>query len=224
MELASGLHAFIWDTPNVNNCNSYLLRSAEKTILVDPGHAAYFDHVRRGLERIDLTPENIDLVICTHAHPDHMEAARLLTGRASPPLLALHAAEWALVQSMAPYLKATMGVALEDFEPDFFLDEGPLQVGDLALIVHHTPGHSPGGVTLYWPEHKALIVGDLVFNGGLGRTDLPGGDGNQLKQSIRRMSEMDAEWLLSGHGQVLSGAAAIKTNFQQVEQTWFNYI
>ena len=73
MELTPNLHAFIWTNPSANNCNTYLIRSPEKAILIDPGHAAYFDHVRQGLDRLGMTMADIDLVICTHAHPDQWD-------------------------------------------------------------------------------------------------------------------------------------------------------
>lgn len=222
MELTPNLHAFLWTSTRANNCNTYLLRSPEKRILVDPGHAAFFDHVDQGLNRLGLSTADIDLVICTHAHPDHIEALRLFAG--TPALFALHALEWQLVEAMGPYLQASLGVELDAFEPDFFLKEGALSVGDIQLEVYHTPGHAPGAVCLFWPAEKALFTGDLIFKGGLGRTDLPGGDGRQLKDSIRRMAALDARWLLSGHGDVVSGGDAIRQNFEQVEQVWFGYI
>lgn len=222
MELTPNLYAFLWTSPSANNCNTYLIRTAGKIILIDPGHAAYFEHVRRGLDGIGLSPEAVDLIVCTHAHPDHIEAVRLF--EQSPALFALHADEWRLVQAMAPYLKASMNVSLDAFQPDFLLTEGPLEVGDIQLEVYHTPGHSPGAVTLYWPDQKALFTGDLIFKDGLGRTDLPGGNGAQLKESIRRVSRLDTQWLLSGHGEVVSGALAVKANFEQVERMWFGYI
>jgi glyoxylase-like metal-dependent hydrolase (beta-lactamase superfamily II) len=222
MELTPNLHAFLWASTTANNCNTYLIRSASKTILIDPGHAAYFDHVRRGLDSLQISTEEIDLIICTHAHPDHIEAVRLFQGK--PALFALHEAEWSLVEEMAPVLKASMELDLEQFRPDFFLTEGEMTVGEIGLEVYHTPGHSPGAVTLYWPEQKALFTGDLIFKAGLGRTDLPGGSGRELKESIRRMADLDAEWLLAGHGEVVSGAAAVRDNFEQVERMWFGYV
>jgi glyoxylase-like metal-dependent hydrolase (beta-lactamase superfamily II) len=125
---------------------------------------------------------------------------------------------------MAPVLGAAMDVDLERFTPDFFLDEGKLTVGDIVLDVYHTPGHSPGAVTLHWPAVGALFTGDLIFKDALGRTDLPGGNGAQLKDSIRRMATLDAAWLLSGHGDVVSGVDAVRDNFEQVERMWFGYI
>ena len=222
MELTPDLHAFLWTSPAANNCNTYLMRSSEKNILIDPGHAVHFDHVQEGLHRLDLAMADIDLIICTHAHPDHIEAASLFAD--TPALFALHAAEWRLVEEMAPFLRASMRVDPEAFTPDFFLTEGDLTVGDIRFEVYHTPGHSPGSATIYWPAAKALFPGDLIFKDGLGRTDLPGGNGTQLKDSIRRMAAMDADWLLPGHGEPISGAADVKTNFKQVESMWLGYV
>jgi glyoxylase-like metal-dependent hydrolase (beta-lactamase superfamily II) len=222
MELTPNLHAFLWSSAAANNCNTYLIRSSTKTILIDPGHAPYFDHVRRGLVDLQTSLDDVDLILCTHAHPDHIEAVRLFDGK--PALFALHKAEWALVEEMAPMLKASMDLDPEQFRPDFFLTEGEMTVGDVGLQVYHTPGHSPGGVTLYWPDQKALFTGDLIFKDGLGRTDLPGGSGRRLKASIRRIAGLDAEWLLPGHGDWISGAAAVRDNFEQVERMWFGYV
>ena len=220
MRLAPDLHAFLWRSSQHNNCNTYLLSSGGKHILIDPGHAALFDHVRQGLGDTGLTPDDIDLVICTHAHPDHIEAVRFF----SASRFALHTAEWELIRTMAPYLKNAMGIDADRFQPDFFLTEGELKVGEISLQVYHTPGHSPGGITLHWPREGAMFTGDLIFKGGLGRTDLPGGDGGRLKDSIRRIAAIPADWLLSGHGEVISGKDAVADNFKAVESAWFGYV
>ncbi|BBO84462.1 MBL fold metallo-hydrolase [Desulfosarcina ovata] len=222
MELTPHLHAFLWTSMQANNCNTYLLRSDEKNILVDPGHAAHFEHVERGLRQLNLSVADIDLVICTHAHPDHIEAVRFFVDTKAQ--FTLHGDEWQLIQNMPPYLRRTLAIDPEQFAPDFFLTEGELNVGDIALEIYHTPGHSPGGVTLRWPAERAMFTGDLIFRDGLGRTDLPGGNGVQLKASIRRMGELTADWLLSGHGEVVTGTDAVRENFRQVEATWFAYV
>ena len=221
MELTPHLHAFLWSSPRANNCNTYLIRSPEKTVLIDPGHASFFEHVSGGLQRLGLTIADIDLVVCTHAHPDHIEAVGRFAD--APARFALHRAEWDLIEAMAPVLKTSLNIAWEHFTPDFFLAEGALTVGDIQLTVHHTPGHSPGGVCLHWAAENALFSGDLIFKGGLGRTDLPGGDGGQLKASIR-MGRRGSAGLLPGQGEGVSGAEAVAANFSQVEHTWFSYV
>ncbi len=222
MELTPNLYAFLWTSPSANNCNTYLLRSPQKNILIDPGHLNHFGHVRNALARLELSPEDIDLIICTHAHPDHMEAVTQF-GNGSTQM-ALHPDEWEMVRQMAPFVKSTLNLDITQYEPDFFLTEGGLAVGDIALDVYHTPGHTPGGISLLWRKEGALFSGDLIFAGGLGRTDLPGGSGEQLKASIRKVAGLNAQWLLSGHGELISGSDAVRSNFSQVQQSWFGYL
>ncbi len=222
MQIADHLHAFLWDSPRVNNCNTFLIDAGAR-VLIDPGHAAFFDHVRSGLDALGIALADIDLVIGTHAHPDHIEAVSVFQGL--PARFALHREEWRLVEEMGPYLKAALGVDPAAFMPDFFLTEGDLTVKDVTLQIHHTPGHSSGSICIHWPRAEALFSGDLIFAGGLGRTDLPGGNGALLKESIRRMAALEnIRYLLSGHGPVIDGADAVRRNFETVEQTWFAFV
>lgn len=219
MNIADDLHAFLWLDPTTNNANTYFI-NREKKVLIDPGHFAAFGHVRDHLARLSLTPENIDLVIVTHAHPDHMEAVQIFTP--SSTIIALSHLEMAYLKGMAPHYTAAMGLA--DFEPQILLQEGNLIVDSMVFQVIHAPGHSPGSICLYCPEMKALFSGDVVFSQSVGRVDLPGGDGEALKQSIRKVSQLDAEHLLPGHGEVLSGRQRVKANFDDIESVWFGYL
>ena len=221
MKLTDNLHAFIWQSPTTNNCNAYFI-DGPRRILIDPGHRALFEHVQRGLEQLGLGIHDIDLIICTHAHPDHLEAVPLF--KDTPTLFTLHEAEWQWVATIGKQMSAAFGIDIDDFRPDFFLKDGTLALGDLELEIIHTPGHSPGSVTLYWPQQKSLFTGDLVFKEGVGRTDLPGGDGFKLKESIKGLTNLDVEWLLAGHGNVISGAENVKKNFADVESFHFAYV
>jgi glyoxylase-like metal-dependent hydrolase (beta-lactamase superfamily II) len=169
------------------------------------------------LREVGLSAEDIDLVIVTHAHPDHMEAVEMF---AKPTLFAMGLDEINFMRDMAEQYRGDPGV----LEPDCFLQEGELKVGRNTFQVVLAPGHSPGSICLYWPEQKVLFTGDVVFNQGIGRTDLPGGDGRLLQESIRRLAALDAEYLLSGHGEIISGAENVRANFQMIEQEWFGYL
>ena len=221
MQIADRIHAFFWESMTTNNCNTFLIDGPTR-ILVDPGHRRLFDHVERGLKSLGLGLDDIGLVICTHGHPDHLEAASLFKDR--PALVAIHEIEWRMLASMEKHIQAAMGIDLAELQPDLFLKEGELAVDGVDLQILHTPGHSPGSASIYWPEAKAIFSGDVIFKGGLGRTDLPGGNGKALKESILRLSGLDAELLLSGHGPEVSGADAVRENFGQVERHWFGYV
>ena len=102
------------------------------------------------------------------------------------------------------------------FDTDFEVEPG--------VTVLHTPGHSPGSICLYQPDKKVLFTGDVVFNQGIGRTDLPGGSGPELKESIKRISHLDVSLLLTGHGDVVPGRDAVAENFKMIEESWFSYL
>ena len=221
MKLTDNLHAFIWQSMTTNNCNAYFIDGPSR-VLVDPGHRALFEHVQRGLEDLNLSINDIDVVICTHAHPDHLEAVPLF--KRTPTLFTMHETEWQWAATIGKQMSASFGIDISELRPDFFLTEGNLSLNGLDLDIIHTPGHSPGSVSLYWPQQKALFTGDLIFKEGVGRTDLPGGDGSQLKESIKRLKNLNVEWLLSGHGEVIAGSENVKKNFENVESFYFNYI
>jgi hydroxyacylglutathione hydrolase len=211
MEIAEGLHAFIWKNPQANNTNTYLI-TGSKNILVDPGHLQLFDHVRTGLARLNLSPDRIDAVLLTHGHVDHMEAMPLFR---KPTLLAMS-------REASQFIRECGGD--DRFAPDFFLGEGNLRIGDISLDILLTPGHSPGSICLYWPDRKALFTGDVIFSQSIGRTDLPGGSGKLLKESIQRLVKLDVEYLLSGHGGPVIGKKAVRDNFRMVADCWFSYL
>lgn len=219
MKLLDDLHVFPWNSMTANNCNTYFM-DGDKKVLIDPGHYHLFDHVQDELDRLSLSPADMDMVIITHGHPDHMEGVRVFQGTTT--LVAVSSWEMEFIKTVAPHYEKALGIA--DFEPQVLLQEGDLNVGSLTFKVIHTPGHSPGSICLYWPERKVLFTGDVVFNQGIGRTDLPGGNGAQLKQSIRRISRLDAEYLLTGHGDMVMGREAVEANFQAIEAYWFGYL
>jgi len=221
MKINENVYGFIWRSTTANNCNTYLIDGPTR-ILIDPGHISLFDHVHKELNELGLTLDDIGLVIGTHAHPDHLEAAELF--KEKPALVALHNKDWRFLKSMDNSPKTPLSLNTQSIAPAFFLKEGDISISGFDFLVLHTPGHSPGSVSIYWPDQKMLFTGDLVFKGGLGRTDLPGGNGTKLKESIKRLAGLDAEWLLPGHGDIISGSEEIKANFEQVEQVWFNYL
>jgi glyoxylase-like metal-dependent hydrolase (beta-lactamase superfamily II) len=197
-----------------NNCNSYLIDAAVR-VLIDPGHQHLLGELVGSLASLTIRPDDIDLVIGTHAHPDHIEALQSFSSSSS--MIAMGELEYRSFQKAAQLF----GFRLE---PDFLLTEGTLKVGPTVLEVILTPGHSPGSICLYWPARKALFAGDVIFEQGVGRTDLSGGSGNQLKESIKRISSLDIELLLPGHGNIVRGKEEVKRNFSLVEEMYFGYL
>jgi glyoxylase-like metal-dependent hydrolase (beta-lactamase superfamily II) len=219
MKIFDDLHAFLWLSPTENNCNTFFI-DGKKRVLIDPGHEHLFGHVREGLAKLSLSPDEIDIVIITHGHPDHMEGVKVFAGTST--IIAVHASEMEFIRHMAPHYGEALGIS--DFEPGILLKEGHLKIGELSLEVIQTPGHSPGSICLYRLDKKVLFTGDVVFNQGIGRTDLPGGSGEELKGSIKRISGLDTEYLLPGHGDIVTGRDKIKANFEDIERNWFPYL
>jgi hydroxyacylglutathione hydrolase len=177
--------------------NGYLVRCprTSKGILVDPGAAveAMLDAARR--EGV-----TIEAIVLTHAHVDHVDGVARAK-RATGARIHLHPKDEPLYRQAAAQAQY-FGL---DFEPpppiDEYLADGELlRVGECELHVRHTPGHAPGHVVLV--GEGVAIVGDCVFAGSIGRTDLPGGDFQTLMDSIRRhiLSLPDETVLHSGHG------------------------
>ena len=219
MKIFDNLHFFPWNSMTANNCNTYFI-DGEKRILVDPGHYHLFDHVREELSGLSLSPEDIEMVIITHAHPDHMEGVKIF--QETDALIGVSSAEMEFIKTVAPHYGEALGIP--GFETGILLQEGDLKIGNLNFEVIHTPGHSPGSVCLYWPDTKTLFTGDVIFDQGVGRTDLPGGDVEKLKESIRKISRLDVDYLLTGHGDIVAGKEAVKQNFKAIEDFWFGYI
>jgi len=218
MKLTDGLHAFLWTSITENNCNTYLIDGPAR-VLIDPGHFHLFDYAAGRLRALGIEISDIDLVLATHAHADHFEAVQHF--RSHHTLFAMSLEDWRLIQPTGDRMNS---LDPDAWAPDFFLGPGDLNVKGIELRVIPAPGHSPGSVALYWPQRKALFSGDVIFSDGLGRTDLPGGNGAALKESIKTLESLDAEWLLPGHGDILGGSADIRANFKRVRNFWFNYI
>ena len=204
-----------------NNCNTYVIDHS-KRILIDPGHVQHFHHVEQGLRELNLGLKDIDVVLCTHAHPDHIEGVGLL--KRAGARFGMHQADWDMLQAMLPHVGMSSQIDLDNFQPDFFLQNGELKIGEIELQVLNTPGHSPGSLCFYWPLHKVLVSGDLVFKDGVGRTDLPKGDGRLLKESIEQVAALSIDHLLPGHGDAVSGRPEVESNFKRIGQIYMDYL
>ena len=175
--------------------------STREAILVDPG-----DEVEDLLRIAETRRLSVGLILLTHAHMDHVSGVARAK-RATGARIGVHRDDVFLYEA-AVQQGLAFGYQLEPPPPpDFDLaSPGPLAFGACEVRVHHTPGHSPGGVCLHvggpGVEETHLIVGDTLFAGSIGRTDLPGGDYATLIRSIRDVlfGFGDAAIVHAGHG------------------------
>jgi len=247
LRLLDEFYAYLWPGLTMrdmrrfgNNCNSYLRANAlpgNRHILVDPGMVANeaqqncLDRLIAGIQDDGLKIEDIGLIINTHAHPDHYGAAEEIRSR-SGCQVAISQAEHDLLKFAAGEMSGVlkrMGMHFPDLRPDFHLSEGELSLdGSLVAEIVFTPGHSPGHVGVYWPDAKLFMGGDLIFHGSTGRVDIPGGSGEQLKQSIERVASLDIEYLLTGHQYggpgILEGKDLIEGNYEAIRREIFPHL
>ncbi len=221
MQLQEGLYAYLWQNPNENNCNTYVIRRG-LTILIDPGHTRHLKDLFPQMENDGILPEEVKLILITHSHPDHFEGVEVF--RDKPVRIAMAKDEERYLRNSGRLLFEAMNQSLPEFRVDFYLKEGTLHLGKDVFEIFMTPGHSPGSLCLYWPERKVLFTGDVIFDGGIGRTDFLDGDPEALKRSIERMSRLETETLLPGHGAILQGKYLILQNFDWIRQNFYPYL
>jgi len=233
VKLTEKFYCYVWEGRG-NNCNAILwpsvLRGDRPHVLVDPGHTRdelgepCFDSLAQAMENDGFKMEDIGLVIATHSHPDHIEAAELVVGK-NGALFTLSREEDEFYRTIGMSFFQMFGGKPPQVNPSFYLKEGDLSVGakddKVAVKVLLTPGHSPGSVCLYLEKDKILISGDVVFAGSIGRTDFPGGSPSLLQKSIDELSQLDVEYLVPGHstemGSIIAGKDKVKRNFYTVK-------
>jgi len=221
MKLEKDLYAYLWQNPYENNCNTYVI-TGENVLLIDPGHSRHLDTLFSQMKEDGLSPDEINLLLITHSHPDHFEGIEAFLDK--PVKVAMNREEESYLLGNGKYLFEMMRQPLPKFRIDFYLKEGDFHFGEKTFQIYKTPGHSPGSLSIYWPERKALFTGDVVFCGGIGRTDFLEGDSGLLAKSIERLSRLDIEILLPGHGDILAGREAVLENFEMIQQSFFAYL
>lgn len=162
--------------------NCYIVGCAQtnETMIIDPG-----DEAERILKAVHAAGLETTDIVLTHFHFDHILAADALHEETGA-MLHIHESEADHLRHPPTLFRAFSPDIPQGLEADNLLQEGDaLSVGDLNIRVLHTPGHSPGGVSLWLPEEEAIFCGDTLFREGLGRSDLPGGDHQALIRSIR---------------------------------------
>lgn len=168
-----------------------------EAIVVDPGAEP-----GRVLDAARRRKLNITHIINTHGHFDHVGANKALVEATGAKLL-IHAADEAQLVR-ATEVSTLYGLMAENSPmPDQHLEDGmTLNVGTSTISVIHTPGHTPGGCSLYFADHNLVVTGDTLFADSIGRTDLPGGSHEELVSSIKsRLFILPDETLvIPGHG------------------------
>ena len=177
----------------------------EKATVVDTGTGMNKNQVLTQIaEFIDLT--DITQIILTHEHFDHAGGVKqLFEATDEKAIVIAHKNAATKIEKGESMFARLLGGSMPKMPVDQKISGGKiLKIGDKEFKVIHTPGHTPGCICLYNNETKTLFSGDTVFaNGSFGRTDLPGGNSAELKESIKQLSTLDVEQLYPGHEMIV---------------------
>ena len=197
-------------TPFQQNCTLLWCEATKRAVVIDPG--GDLPDIERAIAEAKVT---VDKIWLTHGHVDHVGGADELRAKLNVPIEGPHGSDQYLLDHVvdAALMFGIEGVA--NVTPDRWLEEGDrVEVGQLTFDILHCPGHSPGSVAFINAAQRLAIVGDVLFSGSIGRTDLPGGDHRQLLKSIRDklLPLEDDVTVLSGHGPVTTIGRERATN------------
>ena len=185
-------------TPFQQNCTLLWSEPGKRAAIIDPG--GDLANVERAIAEAGVSVEKIWL---THGHVDHASGAAELKERLAVPIEGPHRADLFLLERLADSGRAFGIAGARNVTPDRWLEEGD-QVGvdDLVFDVLHCPGHSPGSVVLFNAQQRFAIMGDVLFQGSVGRSDIPGGNHQTLIASIKHklLPLGDDVSFLCGHG------------------------
>lgn len=174
--------AIVTVTPFQQNCTLIWDDETKKGVVIDPG-----GEVDRIEAAIAETGIEVEMILLTHGHIDHAGGAEALKRKLGVDIVGPHKADKDLLESIEK--QSEMFGVPGDFHnayPDRWLEEGDtISIGGHVFDVYHCPGHAPGHVIFHNREAKFAHVGDVLFQGSVGRTDLPGGNHEQLIASIR---------------------------------------
>ena len=189
----------------------YLVWNSEnKAIVFDPGFDA--DHIFQTLEQHDL---EVAAYVLTHTHYDHINALADLYDRAPAPIV-VHSKDWEWAFSERnqgePYYPLPRKPEIATTQ--WLEHSKDWNIADMNFQCLETPGHTPGGCCLLFPEGKIMITGDTLFKGSCGRTDLPGGDPRVMKESLKKLKQLpDDIRIFPGHGEDSTIGEEKATNF-----------
>ena len=169
-------------TPLQQNCTVFWSPETNRGGIVDPG--GDLSLIRNFLSENDIT---LEMILCTHGHLDHVGAVSELANELSLPIIGPHKDDLFWIEGLPEAAEMFGFQNVETFVPDQWLDDGDkVEVAGATFDVVHCPGHTPGHVVFYQPEDNVAMVGDVIFQGSIGRTDFPKGDHQQLINSITK--------------------------------------
>lgn len=197
-------------TAFAQNCSLIWCEGSQQAALVDPGGDA--ERIKQAVAAKGVT---VSQILLTHGHLDHVGAAAELAAHYGVPVIGPEKEDEFWLQGL-PAQSQMFGLEnCPPLTPDRWLSEGDqITLGDVTLQVLHCPGHTPGHVVFFEPQSALLISGDVLFKGGVGRSDFPRGDHGQLIASIKEklLPLGDDVTFIPGHGPLSTLGEERRTN------------
>ena len=192
--------------PLAENCFIVFDENSKDAVVIDPG--ADGDFILDELKDLD-----VKAILATHGHLDHVGQVGYLKEKLNVPFYMNKKDEFLINNEIFPNF-AYIVKAVKCPSPDFDVkDSDVLKFGNLEFQVIETPGHTPGSVCFFNEKEKIIFVGDTLFKGSVGRTDLPGGNGKILEQSLKKLMELPEDTVVySGHGPKTTIGTEKRTN------------
>ena len=198
VELAPAIYQFRGEKPG---SHVYLIKGATKNVLIDTGFAGTFPILERRLTELGLKVKDVNLIVLTHEHVDHIGATAFFHRTAVVAAHRLAANKLELQDEFVTLLEHDQ--SSKPFWVDVWLEDGSmLDLGNYQLQVVHTPGHTSGCICLYEPRAGLLFTGDTVFAGGTLSEIAVSGNVSDYVNSVRRLSNLKIQQLFPGHGRV----------------------
>ena len=176
--------------------NCYILYNPDKRegLIIDPG--AEGSHLIKFIKQEKIS---INYIVNTHGHPDHIGANRKIKEHTNAPIL-IHQYDAPMLAKSGSVLSLIFPLESSSPPADTFIKDGDLiECAGMNLKVLHTPGHTPGGISLLIDD--SIFTGDTLFSGSIGRSDLPGGSQEVLLNSIKKILSLDENLIIyPGHG------------------------
>jgi len=204
------------------DCNTYVIKD-DLSVIIDPGSLQFLSQLVGDLFKDGIDPEDINIITNTHLHPDHCWANEGFKNISGAKII-IHPLHKKFYDMTITEASKFLGVQGLEFEADSYLDNNKLSTGHMDFELIPSPGHSPESICFYCRSEKILIPGDVIFAQNTGRVDLPGGNAEELKQSIEELSQLEIEYLLPGHMDIVTGAEEVKSNFEFVKKYVFSWL
>lgn len=202
------------------DCNAFLIKGSHKTILVDSGTHGAAEQIEQFISNF-----HVAAIVLTHGHLDHAGGAAHAAQQISVPIWTSEFTAERLETADIGHIDPFFGTRIPPIEIDRQVREGDkLDLGDIALEVLQTPGHTAGSISLYEPKRRWLFSGDTVFaDGSFGRTDLVSGSSPQLITSLQRLASLPVEALFPGHMRsVLANGSEHIAESHQIAKRWLS--